>query len=314
MEKDLQKKGYLDDPERFADLINGVICSGRRVIQPSDLTDVDSQTGFYGSSAKGGRRGTQRKQRYRDLVRKAAFGVNFMIVGIENQEEVHYLMPLRSMSYDVAEYERQAAAIRRSVKKRKGITKAEFLSGFTKDSRLRPCVTLVLYYGEDWDGARDLYGIMDFTDIPQELRNKVNNYKVYICEVRKFKDTGVFTTDLKQVFDYIRCSEDKEKLYELVMNDPAYKALDEEAYDVIAEYTNMDDVMETKQKEQKGDKVNMCGAIRQMIEEGIEQGAKAVIETSVEFGSTKEATEKRLIEKLRVSEEAAKKYIEEYWH
>lgn len=82
------------------------------------------------------------------MIRKAAFGINFMVIGIENQEEVHYLMPLRCMSYDAAEYERQAAVIGNLVKRRKDITSAEFLSGFTKDSRLHPCVTLVLYYGD----------------------------------------------------------------------------------------------------------------------------------------------------------------------
>lgn len=30
MEKDLRKKGYFYDPERFADLINGVLCLGRQ--------------------------------------------------------------------------------------------------------------------------------------------------------------------------------------------------------------------------------------------------------------------------------------------
>ena len=45
MEKDLQKRGYFYVPERFADLINGVLCAGRQVVAPSDLTDMDSQTG-----------------------------------------------------------------------------------------------------------------------------------------------------------------------------------------------------------------------------------------------------------------------------
>ncbi len=100
MEKDLKKKGYFYDPERFADLINGVVCSGKSVLSASGLTDQDSQTGFYCSEANSGKEyGAKKKQRYRDLVRKAAFGVNFMVIGIENQEEVHYLMPLRSMAY-----------------------------------------------------------------------------------------------------------------------------------------------------------------------------------------------------------------------
>lgn len=115
-----------------------------------------------------------------------------------------------------------------------------------------------------------------------------------------------------------RKSEDKEKLYELVMNDPAYEKLDEDAYDVIAEYTNMDDIMEMKQEEQKGDKVNMCRAIREMIEDGREQGReqgiKVLIETCMEFGCTKEETEQRIVTKLLVPEETAKRYINQYWH
>ena len=318
MEKDLQKKGYFYDPERFADLINGVVCSGKRILSPSDLTDMDSQTGFFRGSLGHSKNTARKKQRYRDLVRKAAFGINFMVVGIENQEEVHYLMPLRNMSYDVAEYERQAAIIRRQVKKRKDITSAEFLSGFTKESRLNPCVTLVLYYGDDWDGATDMYSILDFTNIPPELKEKVNNYRICVCEVRKFENTNVFQTDIKQVFDCIRCAEDPEKLYNLVTNDSIYQQLDEETYDVIAEYTNTEDLMSIKQYEQKGDKINMCGAIAKLIEngrmEGLEQGVKALIETSIELGSTQAATLDRLMVKLRISRDSAEKYLEQYWH
>lgn len=66
------------------------------------------------------------KQKYRDLIRKVAMGINFAVIGVENQEAVHYLMPLRSMAYDVAEYEKQAHSIRKKVRREKGISQAEF--------------------------------------------------------------------------------------------------------------------------------------------------------------------------------------------
>ena len=159
--KDLQKKGYFSDPARFADLVNGLVCSGRQVLAVSDLTDMDSRTGQFdvraydgsgndgGANRHGGKKGGVLKDRRRDLVRRAAFGVNFMVVGLENQEETDYLMPLRCMSYDTAEYERQAAQIGREIRRAdrdkngRKIARAEFLSGFTKDSRLSPCVTIV---------------------------------------------------------------------------------------------------------------------------------------------------------------------------
>lgn len=42
---------------------------------------------------------------------------------------------------------------------------------------------------------------------------------------KKLEDTNVFRTDLKQVFDFIRCSEDKEKLEELIKADAAYQTM-----------------------------------------------------------------------------------------
>ena len=42
---------------------------------------------------------------------------------------------------------------------------------------------------------------------------------------KKLADTNAFRTDLKQVFDFIRCSEDKEKLEELIKADAAYQTM-----------------------------------------------------------------------------------------
>lgn len=272
MNKDLQKKGYLYDPMRFADLINGIVCSGKQILSPADLTEMDSQTGQFDASAGQKKRNKRLKDRHRDLIRKAAFGINFMVFGIENQEEVNYLMPLRCMSYDVEEYERQVSLIGKQVRQRKDITGTEFVSGFAKDSHLSPCVTVVLYYGAEWDGAIDLYGILDFTGIPEELKDKVNNYKIFLCEVRKFKDTDVFQTDLKQVFDCIRYSEEPEKLYELVANDPAYREMDGDTYDLIAQYTKTNELMQVKRYETKEEKVDMCKTITELIERGRSEG------------------------------------------
>lgn len=46
---------------------------------------------------------------------------------------------------------------------------------------------------------------------------------------RKLKDTSVFKTDVRQVFDFIRCSEDKKKLKELVDGNEYYKNMEEDA-------------------------------------------------------------------------------------
>lgn len=270
MEKDLAKKRCLSDNERYADIINGIVFHGKQLLHAEDLTDLDAQVGNV-DRLFGKRR---YRQRYHDLIKKAAFGVNFMIIGVENQEEVHYLMPLRSMGYDVAEYERQADAIRRRLRKKGKLSRTEFLSGFAKESRLYPCITLILYFGENWDGARDLHGLLDFTDIPCELRSMVNNDTVHMIEVRKLENTEVFQTDLRQIFDFIRFSKDKEKLKQLVENDAAYQDMDEDAYDMAAAYTNAEELIAVKKYHGKGGRVNMCEALTALLEDSRQEGRK----------------------------------------
>jgi len=97
-------KCYFSDDERYADLINGVSFSGRQVVRAEDLFDRDTQTGYHkNTQAVKGKKNTK----YRDLFRKASFGANFAVIGVENQRQVHYLMPVRCMEYDLKEYQRQ---------------------------------------------------------------------------------------------------------------------------------------------------------------------------------------------------------------
>ena len=228
------------------------------------------------------------------------------------------------MSYDVSEYERQASKIRKEVRKgERKLEKGEYLYGFAKDSRLHPVVTFILYYGkEDWDGVTDLHGIMDFEGIPQEMRELVQNFKTHVIEVRKLKDTSVFRTDIRQVFDVIRYSEEPDKLKKLVTENSAYQNMEEDAYDMIAMYTHVEELISMKAfHRKKGGKVDMCGAIAGLIEEGkIEgklegklEGIRALIETCEEFNVSREETLERIVDKFSLSAEKAEVYMNNYW-
>ena len=124
MAQDVSWKSYFSDDERYADIINGIGCGGRQLVTKDDLQELDTQTGFLRKPQfvrKICRGKVERKIKIRDMLRKAAFGVNFAIIGIENQETVDYSMPLRNMVYDVGEYEKQAVVVRREVRRdRKG--------------------------------------------------------------------------------------------------------------------------------------------------------------------------------------------------
>lgn len=218
------------------------------------------------------------RSKYRDSIRRVALGVNFAVVGIESQEEVNYLMSLRTMEYDAAEYSRQAEQIRRKVRGLKDISRAEFLSGFGKEDRLQPCVTVVLYFGDHWDGSEDLHGILDFRDIPEELQKLVNNYRIFVVEVKKLEDTEVFRTDIRQLFDFIRCSGDKERLQRLIEQDPAYREVDEAAYEMMSAYGDAGELLEMKKYKGKDGKINMCQGLLDWMEESRQQGIEAGME------------------------------------
>lgn len=295
MRKDELQVKYLSDAERFADFVNGVVFEGGQVISAEDVIDCDTQTGMWRLSASAAA-GTKKQ---RDLLRRIALGANFVIVGIENQEEVHHLMPLRVMSYDVSEYERQALLIRKEMSGKRGLTPAEYLSGFGKESKLMPCVTFVLYYGKDWNGSRDLHGLMDFSGMPKGLVKYVANYPIHLIEVRKFENTDVFKTDLKLVFDFIRYSDNMQKLKEHVAKNVAYKSVDEDAYDMMVAYTNSGRFIGMRDNNEEGGKTDMCKALedweREAKSEGRMEGIRGMIFDNIEEGIPAE----RIVQKLK---------------
>ncbi len=259
MVKDVGWKNFLSDDSRCADIINGIGCGGKQIVTEDDLQEADTQVGT----------------KYRDCVRKVAFGVNFAIVGIENQEEKDYSLPLRNMTYDAVMYEKQAATIRKEVRKNsKGLEAGEYLYGFRKDDKVHPVITFVLYAGtEDWDGATSLHEILDFESIPEELREMVSDYKVNFVDIRKIKDTSVFQTDVRQVFDIIQCEKDKDALNKLVSNDPSYKNMEQDAFDLAVHYTKMTEMIKVKEHhmDEKGG-VNMCQALTELLQDSKEEG------------------------------------------
>ena len=268
MGKDVEWKSFFKDNQRYADLINGIGCGGMQVVKDTDLTEADSAS----------------KKKSRDLLRKAALGMNFLIVGIENQDEMDYELPLRNMHYDVTSYQRQIAKVRKEVRaEANGLEAGEYLYGFKKDSKLNPQVTFVLYSGkETWERPNCLHDMLDFSDVPDSLREMVSDYKINVIDIRKFENTGVFQTDVKQVFDFIRCSEDKKKLVELVENDVYYTQMDEEAFDVVTKYANATELIKAKEYQVEGGKRNMCKAIRDLMDDSREEGREEGIALGAE--------------------------------
>lgn len=258
---------FFEDNQRFADLINGIGCGGVQFVKDTDLSEADVTAG----------------KKSRDMLRKVAFGVNFAIVGIENQEENDYEMPFRMMCYDVARYQKQMTQIRKGNRvKGKGLNPGEYMYGFKKEDKLQPVITFVLYAGEnDWEGPHNLTDMIDYTNIPEGLRAMVSDYRINVIPIRQFKNTEVFKTDVRHVFDFIRCSKDKKKLLELVQNEVYYSEMNDDAYNLVTKYTNSKELVKSKEYKIEGGKNDVCKAIQDLMadsrEEGIEQGTLATL-------------------------------------
>ena len=284
MEKDVSWKEYFRDDERYADVINGIGFGGRQLVTGADLQEVDPQTILGRMSGLAGR---GKRVRLRDAVRKVALGVSFAIIGIENQEIVDYGMPLRCMEQDVGDYEKQAQRLRKKVRKQKGLRPGEYLYGFGKDSRLYPVVTFVLYGGKDeWDGPRSLHEMLDMDEVPVELRELVEDYHLHLVDIRRLADTDVFKTDVKQVFDFIRCSGNKQELRGLVEKDESFRHMEEDAYEVVTQYVKAEELIQVKEEYRGEDgKVDMCQALKELLQdermEGREEGHSAAVKSIV---------------------------------
>ena len=147
---DSADKVYWRQNETFADLFNAYLYNGEQVIKSEELEELDTDTsdvveiGEVKESIRGARDVIKIAKKYN--------GVEYVLLAIENQEGIHYAMPIRVMGYDDYSYNKQYNDRKNYYKKSNiKLKDDEFLSGIRKTDKFLPVITLVLYYGEkEW--------------------------------------------------------------------------------------------------------------------------------------------------------------------
>lgn len=269
--KDTVTKTFMRENTVFADAFNYLIFNGKKVIQPERLQELDT-TELVQLIAKGKNNKNESVQKYRDILKAAVImedeNADYLLLGIENQTEIHYAMPVRNMIYDALQYGNQVAAIAaQNVKEKKAPTRAEFLSGFYKADKLRPVITLVLHFGADpWDGATSLHEMMYFP--LEEMRTFIQDYKIHLIDPAALKPDELekFSTSLREVLGCIKYSKDKEKLSSFIRNNTRMM-LEINAARVIQAITNI-----TLDLSEEVEEVDMCKAIDDMMQDSREEG------------------------------------------
>ena len=113
---DVCTKAYMSNPRFFSDAFNYYFFQGRQIIKPEELT-VQDITELALPYDEGNENVIIPAQKYRDILKMWTVMTNenatFMLLGIENQTNVHYAMPIRNMLYDALNYSSQVEKVGR---------------------------------------------------------------------------------------------------------------------------------------------------------------------------------------------------------
>ena len=295
-------KKYMENPIVFADTFNQFLYIP------------------YGASDAG-----VPEQKYRDVLKLLNAMTDgrtaYCVMGIENQAEIHYALPVRNGVYDFLQLSHQvseaASTHKQAMKKMKlehanepqekrEPTDGEFLSGFWKTDRLIPVVTLVIYFGSDsWDAPLSLKEMYSNTD--NVILAHAPDYHVNLIAPKEMSDDEIneFHSNLREVMLYIKYSKDKKTLNRVVTEDIKFQSMERQAAEVINVVTGS----KLKYPEGKGD-VNMCLAIQQMREESEIKGA---VEAYKDLEVSLADTIKRIAEKFHLSESESREAVKQYW-
>ena len=268
---DALTKQYVRRPQVFADLFNHLMYGGQPVLKPEDMTEMDpAELAFpFGGDGK-----ISAVQKYRDAVKqvvsmqdgKAAY---LLVLGIENQTNVHYAMPARNMLYDALNYASQIGRIARHHRQSGDLASGgEFLSGMTASDRLVPVITLVVYFGQtEWDGPTSLHEMLETRD--ETVLKYTPDYRINLIAPISMseEETESFHSDFRLLAGMIRTCRDKTAMSRLLQTED-FRHMDPLTAAVANEVTSSKLRLTTNEKGE----VDMCIAMQEILEDAKYEG------------------------------------------
>lgn len=311
-------KQWLSVPERFADMFNGTVFEGKTVVLPEDLEPIESETDILVTDKL---ENTKEVQRHRDIVMRWKQGVNLAILGCENQAKIHYAMPVRNMMYDGLNYTGQIQQIKKQNQKesKNEMTSAEFLSGFRKNDKIYPVITIVFYYGTDaWDASTTLYEMFPEGILENEmkvLKKYIPNYWINLVEAGNIEKCELFQSDLQEIFGMLKCRNSERDLVNYMKeNEHYFRNVDEDTYHVIREFLHSERILKKEVSRRNGEeRIDMCKALEDLynhgIELGIEQGEQKKLLNLIKTKLAKGKSAEEIADALEESVDTIKQLI-----
>ena len=315
LKPDTVLKNYWSDNEQFADLFNAVLFDGRQVILPEELEDVDTEESTvlehkeYAESIKASRDNIKIQKK------STVHGVQFVLLGLESQEHIHYAMPMRIMGYDYGSYKKQYDSNAKRYQSSEGMEEDEFLSKMKKTDKFVPVITVVVYYGEKpWNVAESLHEMLN---IPEEMKQFVNDYKMLLVEARE-NDLKLHNINNQDFFNLMEILLDNSR----PMNETKDRAIDyarehDVNKSVVMTVAGAANCKLDYNAFEKGDG-GMCTLFEKIAKENEAIGeangklkgrAVEIVETGYEFGLSEADILKRLQQKLEISLQMAQEFL-----
>ncbi len=266
-------KSYLQDPERFAQIWNNHGFGGNNIIKPEKLRELDPEEQLFLSSSVKNR--THFLEKYRDILKIYDDSVMLLLLGIENQQEIHYAMPLRQMLYDAMRYDAQRIGLQKQHLQKQDLHGAEWLSKIAREDLFIPVLSLVIYWGNDpWDGPRSLYDMLEIPPALKPYQDLLNDYHMNLLEINAIENLNMYEGELRLLLGFVKYQNNKHALWNFLSeNEQQFNQIGAEtarAISVLAHVPELD--LYINNAETKGDPIKMCKALQELMMDEREAG------------------------------------------
>ncbi len=277
MIKDITEKRLERYPDVAADIIDGIMYDGNLVVVAEDLVRLPANV-FLNDNRQ------NVYERERDILfLNKKDGCRYAFYGIENQTEADNTMPLRIMEYDGAVYREQVKEYQNENNKNRH---SAYVRTIHKEQKLIPVVTIILYYGKEWDGPRSIKDMFNLEG-REKLLTYLSDYKINVIELGK--KTGLhkkFRSDFRYVVQYMEARGNRVALNDFFMQSSKDMRHKEECIDVLRsimtehQTEKLEEMFVQEELTERKDEENMT-IVQQIYHRGELQGENKATENIV---------------------------------
>lgn len=271
---------FLKNNQEFADIVNLSVYKGNQVLRPENLEDVGQV--IYPQDHRGAKHELRN-----DVSKRCRNGHTYQIYCLENETKVSYVMPVRGMLYEAGRYMEQVKEIHAGHEKTDYQDWGEYSSGFTREDRVQPVITLVLYWSrEPWDGAGSLLDMLDISEEEKkDLSPFLNDYKVNLINMYDLEGLENCRGQLKYVLKLLKLDQDKKAIYEEVAANPEYRKLNLQTGRVLAVFLGSEKIRKYVEKNKEKGAFDMCKALDDLWKDAEQEGMERGIERGLQQGA-----------------------------